>query len=151
MNIMVKLFVCAILIAIFFSPNPSFAKKTKGIGLKMNVIDRCWRWNQDWRQNRQQLATCSVGFAGKMINNIGGDLINYEVTDSSDNAISPKQGTLRYGATMIKGKVWITFQKDMNIRLEKTLLISSFTVIDGRGANIHISGNACLMVYKVIY
>ncbi|XP_061988275.1 probable pectate lyase 16 [Rosa rugosa] len=83
-----------------------------------------------------------------MSNNIGKDVINYEVTDPSDNALNPQPGTLRYGATMIKGKKWITFQRDMKIKLEKPLLVSSFTAIDGRGANVHIKGNACLRVFK---
>ncbi|XP_024174385.2 probable pectate lyase 4 [Rosa chinensis] len=129
-------------------PNLSLAKETKVHGLKMNAIDGCWRWNPNWRSNRQQLAMCSVGFAGKMSNNIGKDVINYEVTDPSDNALNPQPGTLRYGATMIKGKKWITFQRDMKIKLEKPLLVSSFTAIDGRGANVHIQGNACLRVFK---
>jgi len=128
----------------------SFAKQSKINGLKMNVIDRCWRQNPEWRTYRSQLATCSVGYAGKMINNIGNDLIHYKVTDSSDDPINPKVGTLRYGASIIQGKVWITFQKDMHIKLEKPLLISSFTTIDGRGVNIHIVDNACLMIFKVI-
>ncbi|XP_030947294.1 probable pectate lyase 9 [Quercus lobata] len=128
--------------------NVSLAKKTKITGLKMNVIDHCWRWNPNWRRNRQQLATCSVGYAGKMTNNIGRGLTQYVVTEPSDNPINPKPGTLRYGTTMIKGKKWITFQRSMRIRLEKPLLISSFTTIDGRGVNIHIAGNACLMIYK---
>ncbi|ONI09575.1 hypothetical protein PRUPE_5G245600, partial [Prunus persica] len=52
------------------------------------------------------------------------------------------------GATIIRGKKWITFQRDMRIRLEKPLLISSFTAIDGRGPSVHIAGNACLVVFK---
>ncbi|PQQ09721.1 putative pectate lyase 2 [Prunus yedoensis var. nudiflora] len=36
----------------------------------------------------------------------------------------------------------------MRIRLEKPLLISSFTAIDGRGPSVHIAGNACLVVFK---
>jgi pectate lyase len=133
---------------LFISPNATLAKRTKMDGLNMNVIDRCWRWNPNWRSNRQQLATCSVGFAGKMTNNIGTGLTQYVVTDPSDNPLDPKPGTLRYGAAMIGGKKWITFQRSMNIRLEKPLLISSFTAIDGRGAEVHIAGNACLMIYK---
>ena len=84
-----------------------------------------------------------------MTNNIGRGLTQYVVTDPSDNPIHPKSGTLRYGTTMIKGKKWITFQRSMCIKLEKPLLISSFTTIDGRGANVHIAGNACLIIYKV--
>ncbi|KAF3437567.1 hypothetical protein FNV43_RR20323 [Rhamnella rubrinervis] len=128
---------------------PGLAGKTKVVnGLKGNAIDRCWRWNPNWRRNRQQLAACSLGFSGKMNNNTGRDVRYYEVTDASDNAVNPKPGTLRYGATTIKGKVWITFQKDMNIMLQKPLLISSFTAIDGRGSSVHIAGNACLLIFK---
>ncbi|KAK9932869.1 hypothetical protein M0R45_020091 [Rubus argutus] len=141
-------FITVIILFCSLSLNPSLAKTTKVHGLKMNVIDGCWRWNPNWRSHRQQLAICSIGFAGKMSNNIGKDVINYEVTDPSDNALDPKPGTLRYGATMIKGKKWITFQRDMKIKLEKPLLISSFTAIDGRGASVHIAGNACLRVFR---
>ncbi|KAJ7953671.1 Pectate lyase [Quillaja saponaria] len=141
-------FTLVLFIFISLAPNSSIAKKSKVFGLKMNVIDRCWRWNPEWRRNRPQLATCSVGFTGKMTNNIGRDLVHYKVTDPSDNPLDPKPGTLRYGATMIKQKVWITFKKDMKIKLEKPLLISSFTAIDGRGSNVHIAGNACLMIFK---
>ncbi|KAF3438418.1 hypothetical protein FNV43_RR21180 [Rhamnella rubrinervis] len=65
------------------------------------------------------------------------------------NPINPKPGTLRYGVSMLKGKVWITFQRDMTITLQKPFLISSFTAIDGRGAVVHIAGNACLVIFKV--
>lgn len=141
-------FALVLVIVMLFTPNVSLAKKIKIKGLKMNVIDRCWRWNLDWRRNRLQLATCSVGYAGKMTNNIGRDLVQYVVTDPSDNPINPKPGTLRYGTSMITGKKWITFQRNMRIKLEKPLLISSFTTIDGRGADVDIAGNACLMIYK---
>ncbi|XP_028764002.1 putative pectate lyase 17 [Neltuma alba] len=117
-------------------------------GLSMNVIDKCWRTNSQWRRHRPQLATCSVGYAGKMTNNIGKDLIHYKVTDPSDDPINPKPGTLRYGASMIQRKVWITFQRDMHIKLLRPLLISSFTTIDGRGVSVHIARNACLMIFK---
>ncbi|KAL2334770.1 hypothetical protein Fmac_015983 [Flemingia macrophylla] len=141
-------FILTIMIIVFLNPNLSFAKQSKINGLKMNVIDRCWRLNPEWRRHRSQLATCSVGYAGKMTNNMDKDLIYYKVTDVSDNPINPKPGTLRYGASMIQGKVWITFERDMNIKLEKPLLISSFTTIDGRGVNVHIADNACLMIFK---
>ncbi|KAL5571060.1 hypothetical protein UlMin_020657 [Ulmus minor] len=113
----------------------------------MNAIDRCWRENPNWRRNRQQLARCAVGYSGKM-SNIRRGIVRYKVTDPSDNPVKPKPGTLRYGATMIKGKVWITFQRDMHIRLEKPLLNSSFTTIDGNGVSVSIAGNACLRVFK---
>ncbi|CAI0399994.1 unnamed protein product [Linum tenue] len=43
----------------------------------MNVIDKCWRQDTNWRNHRQRLARCSVGFAGKMTNNIGKGTIRY--------------------------------------------------------------------------
>ncbi|KAK7310030.1 hypothetical protein RJT34_07223 [Clitoria ternatea] len=136
------------IIGTIFILNLCLAKQTKINGLKMNVIDRCWRLNSEWRKHRSQLATCSVGYVGKMINNIGKDLIRYKVTDPSDDPTNPKPGTLRYGASVIQGKVWIKFQRDMHIKLERPLLISSFTAIDGRGVNVHIADNACLMIFK---
>ncbi|KAL5571063.1 hypothetical protein UlMin_020660 [Ulmus minor] len=147
-SIAMRLFL-ALFIAIFIAPNLILAKNTQEIrGLRMNAIDRCWRANPNWRRNRQQLARCAVGYSGKMTGNIGRGLVRYKVTDPSDNPVKPKPGTLRYGATIIRGKVWITFQRDMRIRLEKPLLISSFTAIDGRGVSVSIAGNACLRVFE---
>ncbi|AES76375.1 pectate lyase family protein [Medicago truncatula] len=83
-----------------------------------------------------------------MTNNIGKGFIHYKVTDPNDDPINPQSDTLRYGASVIQGKVWITFKKDMNIKLMKPLLISSFTTIDGREFNVHIGDNACLMIFK---
>ncbi|KAJ7950775.1 putative Leucine-rich receptor-like kinase family protein [Quillaja saponaria] len=101
-------------------------------------------------RNQPQLATCSLGFSGKMTNNIRRDLIHYKVIDPSDNPLDHrKPGTLRYGASMTKEKVRFAFKKDMQIKLKKPLLISSFTAINGRGTNIvHIASNACLMIFK---
>ncbi|XP_011025392.1 PREDICTED: probable pectate lyase 4 [Populus euphratica] len=115
---------------------------------KMNAIDQCWKTSPNWRRSRQQLASCSVGFAGKMTNNAGRDAVMYEVTDPSDDPVNPKQGTLRHGATMITSKVWITFERNMDIKLEKPLLISSYTAIDGRGVDVGIEGFGCFLVYK---
>ncbi|KAM7515935.1 hypothetical protein LguiA_005518 [Lonicera macranthoides] len=137
--------IIAIVIVLTTPRTPVLAQRLRK---NTNVIDKCWRWNPEWRTHRQQLATCSVGFAGKMTNNIGLDVTHYEVTDPSDDAVNPKPGTLRYGVTSIKGKVWITFQRDMRITLQKTLLISSFTAIDGRGASVHIAGGGCFMLLR---
>ncbi|BAU02176.1 hypothetical protein VIGAN_11163500 [Vigna angularis var. angularis] len=139
------------LLIFFLLPKLTFANQSRINGLKRNVNDQCWRKNPEWRRHRYQLATCSMGYAGKMIKNIGNDLIYYKVTDSSDDPINPKPNTLRYGTSVIQGNVWITFQKDMQIKLEKPLLISSFTTIDGRGVNVHIAHNACLMIFKVLW
>ncbi|KAK5777926.1 hypothetical protein PVK06_045893 [Gossypium arboreum] len=128
------------MVTLMVSPSSSLAN--------MNVIDKCWRGNPLWRSERQQLAKCSVGFAGKMINNIGKDIEKYKVTDLFDDPLSPKSGTLCYGTTMIKGKVWITFKNNMTITLQRPLLLSSFTAIDGRGIDVHITGAGCLLVYQ---
>lgn len=142
-----------IFVILFTNPHTSTAKKRsarRSSAMKFNVIDRCWRWNPNWRRNRQQLATCSVGFSGKMSNNIGRGLTRYKVTDPRDDSPSnPKLGTLRYGATKLRGKVWITFKRDMRIKLKKPLLISSYTTIDGRGASVHIAGGGCILLDHV--
>nr|KJB67544.1 hypothetical protein B456_010G197200 [Gossypium raimondii] len=83
-----------------------------------------------------------------MISNIGKDVVKYKVIDPSDDPLSPKLGTLRYGTTMIKGEVWITFKNSMTITLQRPLLLSSFTAIDGRGVDVHITGAGCLLVYQ---
>lgn len=92
---------------------------------------------------------CSVGFSGKMTNNVGRGVRHYTVTDPSDDPVNPRPGTLRYGATLIEGKVWIKFQRNMQINLLRPLLISSFTAIDGRGADVHVANGACLVLHEV--
>ncbi|PKU81945.1 Putative pectate lyase 2 [Dendrobium catenatum] len=123
---------------------PSFiadAARARGGG-HINVIDRCWRRDPLWSKNRQRLAACSVGFVGKMRNNRGLGLRLYVVTDASDDPVKPRPGTLRYGTSMIQGKVWITFARDMQIKLERPLLIGSYVTVDGRGVDVHIAGGA---------
>ncbi|CAD6340914.1 unnamed protein product [Miscanthus lutarioriparius] len=114
-----------------------------------NIIDRCWRRQPNWAANRQRLAVCSVGFAGKMRQNRGAGVIRYTVTDPSDDPVRPRPGTLRYGATVLAGKVWITFARSMHIRLAQPLFVKSFTAIDGRGADVHIAGGAGIALYQV--
>ncbi|KAG0460824.1 hypothetical protein HPP92_021121 [Vanilla planifolia] len=118
-------------------------------GGHMNVIDRCWRRNRLWASRRQRLASCSAGFAGKMRNNIGPGLRWYVVTNPGDDPAQPRPGTLRYGATMIPGKVWITFAHDMQITLRSPLPIKSYTTLDGRGAVVHIARGAGLLLNNV--
>ncbi|KAK1348064.1 Pectate lyase [Heracleum sosnowskyi] len=114
-----------------------------------NVVDECWRSNPKWHINRQELAKCSIGYAGKMTRNAGPDVTEYVVTDPSDDAVNPKPGTLRYAMTSIGGKKWVTFKRDMKIKLQRPLLVSSFSTIDGRGASVHIAGGACLLLQRV--
>lgn len=118
-------------------------------GCTMNVIDRCWRKLPYIGANRAKLATCSVGFAGKMWRNQGPGLKFYMVTDPGDDPAHPKIGTLRYGATMIPEKVWITFKHDMEIMLKRPLLVSSHTAIDGRGVHVIISHGDGFQIHKV--
>lgn len=92
---------------------------------------------------------CSIGFAGKMNENQGPDVTIYVVTDSSDNPTKPRAGTLRFAATLIPGKVWITFQTDMTIKLHRPLYVSSYTAIDGRGANVHIAYGSGFVLERV--
>ncbi|PON41497.1 Pectate lyase [Parasponia andersonii] len=150
MDAIASRFALILVVLALFAPNPILGSlNNKELGLRLNAIDRCWRLNPNWRRNRPQLASCSIGFAGKMSGgNAGRGIVRYKVTDPSDNPVIPKPGTLRYGATMIRGKVWITFQRDMRITLQKPLLISSFTSIDGRGVSVQIAGNACLTIVK---
>ncbi|GMH17440.1 hypothetical protein Nepgr_019281 [Nepenthes gracilis] len=117
--------------------------------IMFNAVDRCWRGNPGWFEQRQQLAMCSLGFAGKMKNNVGENVTSYVVTDPTDDAIDPKPGTLRYGVTKLTGKIWITFNHDMHIKLVKPLLVGSFTAIDGRGASVHIARGGCFMLDRV--
>ncbi|XP_019709583.1 pectate lyase 1-like [Elaeis guineensis] len=114
----------------------------------MNIIDRCWRRHPNWSANRQRLAMCSVGFAGKMLQNRGREVVSYTVTDPSDDPVNPRPGTLRFGTTILKGKVWITFQKDMNIKLLQPLIVKSFTTIDGRGVDVQIAHGAGFLINK---
>ncbi|KAM0948998.1 putative pectate lyase [Dioscorea sansibarensis] len=129
------------------SPNHRRSSRTRS--RTMNVIDHCWRRSTNWSTNRQRLAMCSVGFAGKMSNNVGRGLTRYVVTDPTDDPLRPRYGTLRHGATLAKGKVWITFRRDMVITLKKPLLVKSLTTIDGRGANVHIANGASFLLYEV--
>ncbi|EPS60705.1 hypothetical protein M569_14096, partial [Genlisea aurea] len=114
-----------------------------------NAVDDCWRRDPVWSRNRQRLAACSVGYAGKMTGNVGPDVVEYAVTNPNDDPLNPRPGTLRYAMTNLRGKVWITFAGDMNIKLVQPLFVRSHSVIDGRGANVHISGGACLALHQV--
>ncbi|KAG8088624.1 hypothetical protein GUJ93_ZPchr0010g10320 [Zizania palustris] len=113
-----------------------------------NPVDDCWRCaGTDWRQDRQRLADCGIGFGRNAMGGKGGPL--YVVTDSSDrDTVNPAPGTLRYGAIQ-EGPLWIVFAADMTIRLNEELLVNSYKTIDGRGANVHIAGGACITLEYV--
>ncbi|CAN1322313.1 Probable pectate lyase 7 [Linum perenne] len=113
--------------------------KTKYLGpcTTTNPMDQCWRCREDWATDRRQLAKCALGFGRNTTGGMDGRL--YVVTDNSDdNFINPLPGTLRY-AVIQKEPLWIIFAHDMNIKLNKELLMMGNKTIDGRGANVHIA------------
>ncbi|XP_010543565.1 PREDICTED: probable pectate lyase 5 [Tarenaya hassleriana] len=112
-----------------------------------NPIDDCWRCVPNWAENRQLLADCSIGFGRGTLGGKGGRF--YVVTDSSDrDAANPVPGTLRH-AVIQSEPLWIIFAGDMLIKLKHELIVSSYKTIDGRGANIHITGHGCITIQQV--
>ncbi|GKV22434.1 hypothetical protein SLEP1_g32308 [Rubroshorea leprosula] len=112
----------------------------KGQCMAYNPIDKCWRCDPNWANNRKRLADCSLGFARGTIGGKMGEF--YVVTDGSDdNVADPKPGTLRH-AVIQKGPLWIIFARSMIIRLSQELIVSSDKTIDARGANVHIAYGA---------
>ncbi|KAL3655416.1 hypothetical protein CASFOL_001202 [Castilleja foliolosa] len=103
-----------------------------------NPIDDCWRCDPNWEQNRFRLADCAIGFGKKAIGGRDGRI--YVVTDSSDiDAVYPTPGTLRH-AVIQEEALWIIFKEDMTIQLKEELIMNSFKTLDGRGANVEITG-----------
>ncbi|KAI5069920.1 hypothetical protein GOP47_0014263 [Adiantum capillus-veneris] len=117
-----------------------------GGGGSFNIIDRCWRGDSDWAEDRMTLAGCGIGFGSNAVGGKGGEY--YVVTDEGDDAVDPAPGTLRYGAMQLT-PLWIIFDRDMNIRLDNELIIMSDKTIDGRGANVHIGNGPCLTIQDV--
>ncbi|XP_057798866.1 probable pectate lyase 13 [Salvia miltiorrhiza] len=112
-----------------------------------NPIDDCWRCDSNWGNNRQRLADCAIGFGQGAMGGKGGRF--YEVTDSSDHdTVSPTPGTLRY-AVIQDEPLWITFKSNMVIKLKHELIVNSYKTIDGRGANVQITGNGCITLQYV--
>nr|CAD1836034.1 unnamed protein product [Ananas comosus var. bracteatus] len=113
-----------------------------------NPIDDCWRCSGvDWQSDRQRLADCGIGFGRGALGGKGGPL--YVVTDSSDlDPVNPTPGTLRHAAIQ-EGPLWIVFAADMTIRLNEELLVNSFKTLDGRGADVHVAGGACITLQYV--
>jgi pectate lyase len=112
-----------------------------------NPIDDCWRCDPDWASHRQSLADCAIGFGRNAVGGQNGQI--YIVTDNSDDdVVNPTPGTLRWGAIQDE-PLWIIFQQDMLIELKEELMMNSFKTLDGRGANVHIAGRACLTIQFV--
>ncbi|GAB2286892.1 hypothetical protein Dimus_021280 [Dionaea muscipula] len=132
----------------------SAAKDQYSCGGTGNPIDDCWRCDPpaagDWASNRQRLADCAIGFGRNAMGGKGGPV--YEVTDPSDDDdpenLNPRPGTLRDAVTRT-GPLWITFSSNMVIKLKGPLIVSSYKTIDGRGADVHITGGGCISIEHV--
>ena len=112
-----------------------------------NPVDDCWRSNPNWHIDRQSLADCAIGFGKDATGGKNGRI--YTVTDDSDDdVVNPKDGTLRYGVLQ-DGPLWITFARNMQIKLKNELIMTPYKTIDGRGANVHLSGGAGLKIQFV--
>ncbi|KAL1365714.1 hypothetical protein HN51_013702 [Arachis hypogaea] len=109
-----------------------------------NPIDRCWRCDPNWANNRQKLADCVQGFGRNTIGGKGGKF--YVVNDSSDgDLLSPKPGTIRHAVTRTE-PLWIIFSRSMVITLQQELIMASNKTIDGRGFDVQIANGAGITV-----
>ncbi|KAL0286329.1 UNVERIFIED_CONTAM: putative pectate lyase 12 [Sesamum angustifolium] len=112
-----------------------------------NPIDDCWRCDPNWASNRQHLADCAIGFGKAAMGGKGGQF--YVVTDSSDHdTVNPTPGTLRH-AVIQDEPLWIVFKYNMVIKLKHELIVNNYKTIDGRGANVQITGNGCITLQYV--
>uniref|UniRef100_A0A0E0PTF3 Pectate lyase n=1 Tax=Oryza rufipogon TaxID=4529 RepID=A0A0E0PTF3_ORYRU len=115
----------------------SLARYT-GPCMATNPIDRCWRCRDDWATDRKRLARCVRGFGHRTVGGAAGKI--YVVTDASDDEmVIPRKGTLRYGVIQDR-PMWIVFARDMIIQLRQELIVNHNKTIDGRGAQVHITG-----------
>ncbi|KAL8152861.1 hypothetical protein V2J09_010621 [Rumex salicifolius] len=112
-----------------------------------NPVDDCWRCDPEWGKNRQRLADCGIGFGQYALGGKGGEY--YVVTDSSDNdAVNPRPGTLRYAVVRTE-PLWIVFSSNMVIHLKEELIFNSYKTLDGRGAEVHITGGGCITLQYI--
>lgn len=112
-----------------------------------NPIDDCWRCDPNWANNRQRLANCGIGFGRAALGGKGGQF--YIVTENSDSdPANPTPGTLRYGVIQ-EEPLWIIFSASTIIHLSEELIVNSFKTIDGRGADVYITGAGCITLQFV--
>ncbi|XP_047331693.1 probable pectate lyase 5 [Impatiens glandulifera] len=112
-----------------------------------NPIDDCWRCDLNWFRNRQKLSECGIGFGQSAIGGKNGKF--YVVSDSSDNdPKNPTPGTIRHAVVQTE-PLWIIFSSNMHIKLKKELVFNSYKTVDGRGAEVLITGAGCLMLQGV--
>lgn len=122
-------------------------KGYKGPCMATNPIDRCWRCQPNWADNRFRLAECVLGFGSRTTGGKGGRI--YVVRDPSDNDVqNPRPGTLRH-AVIQKEPLWIVFHRSMVIRLQQELILQSDKTIDGRGARVEIGYGAGITIQYV--
>lgn len=126
--------------------NVSFNERSLSEHSSLNAIDSCWRGNFRWAKQRKQLADCAIGFGSQTVGGKYGEF--YVVTDPSDDPISPKRGTLRYGVIQLV-PLWIVFARSMTITLQNELIVTSSKTIDGRGENVHIAHGPCITIQNV--
>lgn len=67
-------------------------KKYTGPCMVTNPIDKCWRCDPNWADNRKKLADCAMGFGSKATGGKAGRF--YVVNDSSDDYTDPKPGII---------------------------------------------------------
>ncbi|RDX94643.1 putative pectate lyase 12 [Mucuna pruriens] len=121
--------------------------KDQATCLTGNPIDDCWRCDPNWAANRQKLADCGIGFGRDALGGKGGQI--YVVTDSSDrDPANPVPGTLRH-AVIQDEPLWIVFAADMTITLKHELIFNSYKTVDGRGANVQVTGHGCITLQYV--
>ncbi|KAK4362447.1 hypothetical protein RND71_017688 [Anisodus tanguticus] len=112
-----------------------------------NPIDQCWRCDPNWARNRMKLTGCVLGFGRKTTGGKGGKI--YVVKDNSDkDLVNPKPGTLRH-AVIQPEPLWIIFAKNMVIRLNEELIMTSNKTIDARGKQVHIAHGGGLMLQYI--
>ncbi|KAL1563120.1 putative pectate lyase P59 [Salvia divinorum] len=122
-------------------------KRYKGPCMATNPIDRCWRCQPNWADNRFRLADCVLGFGRRTTGGKGGRI--YVVTNPSDADIqNPRPGTLRH-AVIQKEPLWIIFHRSMVIRLTQELIMQSDKTIDGRGVRVEIGYGAGITIQFV--
>ncbi|XP_047951238.1 probable pectate lyase P59 [Salvia hispanica] len=121
--------------------------QSKGPCTATNPIDKCWRCQANWADNRMKLADCVLGFGIKTTGGKGGKI--HVVTDPSDDDVqNPKAGTLRH-AVIQKEPLWIIFDKNMVIKLTQDLMMQGDKTIDGRGFKIEITQGAGLRIQNM--
>ncbi|KAM7251825.1 hypothetical protein ACFE04_023708 [Oxalis oulophora] len=87
-----------------------------------NPIDKRWRCDPNWANDRKKLVRGALGFGHLATGGAAGKY--YTVTDASDgDMLNPKPGTLRH-AVIQKEPLWIIFARSMIIKLEQELIMA---------------------------